>query len=104
MTAAALAIPPTERRLFLGVEHSATGRVWRDRIDARGSARALSMMQRHALPELLARIVAGRGVELDQVETFLDPSLRRLMPDPNVITDMAAAVQRIADAVERREA
>src|SRR6185436_3070776 len=50
------------------------------------------------------RIVAGRGVELDQVETFLDPSLRRLMPDPNVITDMAAAVQRIADAVERREA
>ena len=104
MTAAALAIPPTERRLFLGVEQSATGRVWRDRIDARGSARALSIMQRHGLPELLARIVAGRGVELDQVETFLDPSLRRLMPDPNVITDMAAAVQRIADAAERHEA
>jgi single-stranded-DNA-specific exonuclease len=103
MTAAALAIPPTERRLFLGVEHSATGRVWRDRIDARGSARALSIMQRHALPELLARIVAGRGVELDQVESFLDPSLRQLMPDPNVITDMAAAAARLADAVERSE-
>jgi single-stranded-DNA-specific exonuclease len=103
MTAAALAISPTERRLFLGVEHSATGRVWRDRIDARGSARALSIMQRHALPELLARIVAGRGVELDQVETFLEPSLRRLMPDPHVITDMAAAAARLADAVERSE-
>ena len=54
--------------LFLRVEHSVTGRAWRDRLDARGSARALAIVQRHALPELLARVLAGRGVEADAVE------------------------------------
>jgi len=90
-------------RHFLGVERSATGRAWRDRLDERGNARALAMVQRYGLPELLARVVAGRGVELDEVEAYLDPSLKRLMPDPYVVTDMEPAAMRIADAVVRGE-
>ncbi len=89
--------------LFLGVEHSATGRSWRDRLDARGSARALAIAQRHDLPELLARILAGRDVEVDAVEAFLDPTVKRLMPDPNVLTAMPEAATRIADAIGRGE-
>jgi single-stranded-DNA-specific exonuclease len=89
--------------LFLGVESSATGRAWRDRLDARGAARALAIAQRHDLPELLARILAGRNVEVDAVEAFLDPTIKRSMPDPNVLTAMPEAAARIADAVQRGE-
>jgi single-stranded-DNA-specific exonuclease len=89
--------------LFLGVESSATGRAWRDRLDARGAARALAIAQRHDLPELLARIIAGRNVEIDAVEAFLDPTVRRSMPDPHVLTAMPEAAARIADAVEGGE-
>src|SRR5271155_5578679 len=89
--------------LFLGVEHSATGRSWRDRLDARGAARALAIAQRHDVPELLARILAGRNVEVDAGEAFLDPTVKRLMPDPYVLTAMAAGAERIADAVVRGE-
>jgi single-stranded-DNA-specific exonuclease len=105
VAALALAAPvaPIDRRYFLGVEKSASGRAWRDRLDERGSLRALSIAQRHGLPELLARIVAGRGIEVDDVASFLDPTLKRLMPDPYVLADMAAAAQRIADAVTRGE-
>jgi single-stranded-DNA-specific exonuclease len=92
-----------ENRLFLGVENSATGRAWRDRLDERGSARALAIAQRHDLPELLARIIAGRNVEVDAVEAFLDPTIKRSMPDPNVLTAMPEAAERIADAVMRGE-
>jgi single-stranded-DNA-specific exonuclease len=88
---------------FLGVEHSANGRAWRDRLDARGSARALAIGQRHDLPELLARILAGRNVEVDAVEAFLDPTIKRLMPDPDVLTAMPEAAARIADAIGRGE-
>ena len=91
------------RRLFLGVERSACGRAWRDRLDERGAQRALAIAQRHGLPELLARIVAGRGVEVDEVAAFLEPSVRVLMPDPDVLTDMPAAAARLADAVMRTE-
>src|SRR5260370_7328138 len=92
-----------ERRLFLDVERSVTGRAWRDRLDERTAAGALSIVQRHGLPELLARIVAGRGIELENFAAFLDPTVKRLMPDPDALTDMAAASQRLADAVERGE-
>jgi len=93
----------TEARDFLGVARSATGRAWRDRLDARGSAQALAIAQRHDLPELLARILAGRGVSGDEVEAFLDPTIRRLLPDPHTLTDMEVAAARLAHAVERGE-
>src|SRR5260370_4384978 len=49
------------RRLFLGVERSACGRAWRDRLDERAQARALAIAQRHDVPGLPARILPGRG-------------------------------------------
>lgn len=93
----------TEKRLFLGVENSATGRAWRDRLDERGAARALAIAQRHALPELLARILAGRDIEADAVDAFLDPTVRREMPDPHVLTGMKEAAERVAGAAVRAE-
>jgi single-stranded-DNA-specific exonuclease len=90
-------------RHFLGIERSATGRAWRDRLDDRGNARALAIVQRHGLPDLLARILAGRGIEADEVEGYLEPTIKRLLPDPHVVTDMEAAAFRIADAVINEE-
>ncbi len=94
----------TSERFFLGVERSVTGRAWRDRLDERGQARALTIAQRHGIPELLARVLAGRGVEPDEVEAYLDPTIKRLMPDPNTLTAMEAAATRIADAITRARA
>jgi single-stranded-DNA-specific exonuclease len=98
-----MTIAMTQARLFLGVENSATGRAWLDRLDERGSARALAIAQRHELPEILARIIAGRNIEPDAVPAFLDPAIRHAMPDPSVLTAMKEAAGRIADAVMRSE-
>lgn len=91
-------IPDEVLPAFLGVQLSATGRTWRDRLDERGAARALAMVQRYQLPEMLARLLAGRNVGLDAVEDFLDPTIRKLMPDPFTVTQMEAAAHRLADA------
>src|SRR5215468_5664019 len=103
MTTALAVAPPQTRRHFLGVERSATGRAWRDRLDERGAARALAMVQRHGLPELLARVLAGRSVEVEDALAFLDPTVRALMPDPGTLAGMAEAAARLADAVGRGE-
>lgn len=103
MLRAATVIPIELPPAFLGVARSATNRRWRDRLDARGSALALAIAQRHQLPEMLARVIAGRGVDVDAVASFLDPTIRNLMPDPATITQMDAAARRLADAVERNE-
>ena len=104
MTIALTAATGPTRRVFLGVERSACGRAWRDRLDERGAARALAITQRHDdVPELLARILAGRGIEVDAVTGFLDPTVRALMPDPDSLADMRAAAVRLADGIMRAE-
>ena len=103
MTLPASALPVELPPAFLGVSRSATGKLWRDRLDARGAARALAITQRYQLPEMLARVLAGRDVEIDEVEDFLDPTIRKLMPDPHTVTQMETAARRIADAAARGE-
>jgi len=69
----------------------------------RGAVRALAITQRYQLPEMLARVLAGRDVELDAVPDFLDPTIRKMMPDPFTVTQMEIAAKRIADAAMRGE-
>src|ERR1700756_2702165 len=103
MTLPATALPIETPQAFLGVTHSATGKLWRDRLDARGAARALAIVERYQLPGMLARVLAGRDVAIAAVEDFLDPTIRKLMPDPYTVTQMEAAAKRIADAAARGE-
>jgi single-stranded-DNA-specific exonuclease len=88
---------------FLGVAKSATDRSWRDRLDERGQARALTIVQRNGVPELLARVLAGRGIEADQVAAYLDPTIKGLLPDPHTLTAMQAASERLAHAILNNE-
>lgn len=103
MTLPASALPIEAPQAFLGVGRSVTGKLWRDRLDARGQARAVAIAQRYHLPEMLARVLAGRDVEIEAVEDFLDPTIRKLMPDPFTVTQMEVAAKRIADAAMRGE-
>ncbi len=99
----AVAALPEASRYFLGVAKSARGRAWRDRLDARGTAGALAIAQRHGVPDMLARILAGRGVGVTDAESYLDPAVKRLMPDPETLTGMREASARLADAIQRSE-
>lgn len=84
-------------RYFLGVASSVTGKAWRDRLADRQAGLAIS--QRHDLPEIIGRVLAARGVSVDDAPDFLKPTLRRLLPDPCTLVDMAKAAGRIAQAV-----
>src|SRR6266567_1861242 len=87
---------------FLGVTASARGFVWRDRLDAAAAKTATAISQRHALPELLGRVLASRGIGLDEVPTALDPTVKALMPDPSTVRDMDQGAARLAEAIVRR--
>ncbi|RVO92441.1 single-stranded-DNA-specific exonuclease RecJ, partial [Sinorhizobium meliloti] len=91
------------QRAFLGVERSVSGQRWVSRLDQAGQNRALAISQVHGYSELIARVLAGRGVGLDDAAAFLEPTLRALMPDPDTLTDGRKAAERLADAIRRRE-
>lgn len=97
-------VPATERTPFLGVTQSVRGLQWRERIEAADLYLATAISQQHGLPELLGRVLAARGVRLDEVPVVLDPTIKALMPDPSVLQDMDKAAARLADAIIAREA
>lgn len=86
---------------FLDVERSYVGRRWTLR--AGDDRQALATGQRLGLPEVVCRVLAARGVGPDEAETFLNPTLRTLLPDPSHLKDMDAAVERLVTAVRRGE-
>ncbi len=90
-----------ERAAFLGVEHSLTGRRWAARLADERTALAIG--QRHGLPDAICRLLAARNIELDAVPDFLDPTLRKFLPDPSHLKDMDAAVARLVHAVRQGE-
>ncbi|ODS00979.1 single-stranded-DNA-specific exonuclease RecJ [Methyloceanibacter methanicus] len=87
----------------LGVEQSARAQRWTERLEPNRLHVATAIAQAHGLPDLLGRILAARGAELQSAERFLDPSLRTLMPDPASLQDMTRAAERMAEAITRGE-
>ncbi|TPO05666.1 single-stranded-DNA-specific exonuclease RecJ [Mesorhizobium sp. B1-1-5] len=92
-----------EKRFFLDVRQSATGVSWEHRLTERQDMAALAMAQGHGVPDIVARVLAGRGVSVEQTARFLDPTIRELLPNPASLTDMEKAAARLADAVVAHE-
>ncbi len=85
----------------LGVSRSVSGRrwVWRTGEDRIG----LGIAQRMGVPEIVGRLLAARGIDIDAACNFLDPTLRALLPDPSVLADMDIAAGRLAFAAQNAE-
>ncbi len=90
-----------ERAAFLDVEKSLTGRRWAARLNDERAA--LAIAQRHGVPDAIARLLAARDVPIDEVPDFLEPTLRKLLPDPSHLKDMDAAIARLSAAVQANE-
>ena len=89
--------------LFLGVSRSALGQPWRQRLDGPGLALAEQLVQVEGLNDTLARVLAARGVTGPQLQGYLEPRLRDLMPDPSTLVDLDPCVARLVHAVKTGE-
>ncbi|MGE3930113.1 MAG: single-stranded-DNA-specific exonuclease RecJ, partial [Hyphomonadaceae bacterium] len=86
-----------EEAAFLGVARSLTGRRWRAREG--DTALTEAFRRRFNVPEIAARLMAARGVSMDEAPTFLEPTLKALFPDPSRFQDMDRAAALIEDAI-----
>ena len=86
---------------FLGVEESLMGRHWTLRQSDERTALVLS--QRLGVPEVIGRVLDARGIGLDTAESFLNPTLKDLLPDPAHLKDMDIAAERLATAIMQGE-
>lgn len=81
--------------------HWLSGKRWQlAKVDERA---VMAMQQQLGLPEVLCRLLVHRGVELEEVEDYLNPSLKHALPDPHHLKDMDKAVARLLAAIHARE-
>lgn len=86
---------------FLNVERSLSGKRWQARLTDERNAWALT--QGRDLPELVGRVLAARGITEESCDSFLNPTLKSLLPDPSRFRDMDVAAERIARAIQDGE-
>ena len=64
---------------------------------------ASALAQNLHLPDVVARILAARGITPETAEAFLHPTLRQHLPNPLTLKDMEKAANRMADAIQAGE-
>ncbi|MDA9355307.1 single-stranded-DNA-specific exonuclease RecJ [Amylibacter sp.] len=88
--------------VFLGVEDSISGRCWTGpsiTIDRQSEM----IVQETNFPGAMANVLARMGVEANQAEKFINPSIRDSMPNPFKILDMDKAASRINISVKNND-
>ena len=75
------------------VSSSLSGRAWQ----WRGGNMALGMAADGA--GLLRQLLLSRGVQEDDVDRQMQPTMRAFLPDPSIFADMDGAAERLAQAV-----
>lgn len=80
---------------------SATGKEWQ--IKAADERLILGLVQKHDLSEIVARMLVNRGIDLENVSSYLQPTLRSFLPDPSCLLDMDIAIERTIYAIENKQ-
>jgi len=84
-----------------GVARSFSGQRWRLSAVDENAVRELSLSS--AVSQALARLLVARNVTTDDVADYLNPTLKRFLPEPLTLKDMDKAVARTRLAIERGE-
>lgn len=80
---------------------SVNGALWQFR-DA-NTRQVNYLAQVYNVPEIVARVLVGRGIIPEEAGRFLQPTLRDLLPDPLHLRDMEKAARRIVHAIVHKE-
>ena len=53
--------------------------------------------------EILSKIISIRKIELDQIENFINPTIKKNLPDPDSIKDMNTATKVTITHIQKKK-
>lgn len=69
----------------------------------RANPEALEEMKSIVSDPIIARLLVGRSIPAQEASAFLYPTIRDLLPKPNILPDMAKAVNRTLEALSLKQ-
>ncbi|MEM7617148.1 MAG: single-stranded-DNA-specific exonuclease RecJ [Pseudomonadota bacterium] len=92
---------PTDNINDFGDKKSALGYKWHEyECDHR---QLKTIQQKFDLSYIIAKLILNRGIALENVADFLNPTLRSMLPDPMHFLDMEKASKYIINAIEQQK-
>jgi single-stranded-DNA-specific exonuclease len=64
---------------------------------------SLLIQQKFRLPEAVANILASKEIGIDEIENFLNPTLKQTLPNPLDLLDMQQAVDLVIEKINKKE-
>ncbi len=61
------------------------------------------LKENYYLDEITAKLLSIRNIDKEYIESFLKPSIKNLVPNPNILKDMEKTTDRILNAIKRNE-
>ena len=55
------------------------------------------------LDEVTSKLLAIKMVKKEKISNFLNPTIKNILPNPNILKDMEKSVQRTIQAIDKKE-
>jgi single-stranded-DNA-specific exonuclease len=55
------------------------------------------------LDEIVAKLLSIRKIKKEEIKSFLNPSIKNILPNPYILKDMDTAIERIEKAIIDKE-
>lgn len=65
--------------------------------------KSLAIYQKFGFSEMLSRLLSLKNVELDEIDNFLNPTLRKELTDPHLLLDMQKGVDVVYNSIINNE-
>lgn len=65
--------------------------------------KVLAIYQKFGFSEILSRLLNIRGVELEEINDFINPTIRKYLTDPNILLDMNKGIDIIYNSIINKE-
>ena len=65
--------------------------------------KAIYLSQKFELEYIIAKLLTIRGVDDDSVIAFLNPDIKKDLPNPNKIKDIDIASKRVIEAIKKKQ-
>ena len=83
------------------IEKSFSGKNWKlAKFDRRKS---LLISQRYQLNEMISLLITIRGIEIEDIPLYLEPNIKKILPDPFILKDMEKSVIRLSNSIINKE-
>ena len=62
-----------------------------------------SLKNKFSNENILLQLLVSRNIALQDIDDFINPKLKNLLPDPNTIDDMKKASDKICDFIKKKK-